>query len=400
MTTTANLAAGGSVTITVVAQIRSGTEGQSPTYRATASVPATSTSGASAFTSELAVPIRRAARPTVKPAELYALGSGPGSEPRVVVFSRQGGAARFNFLAYDAAFRGGVNVATADVTGDGVEDIITAPGQGGGPHVKVFDGVTGAMVQQYMAYDAAFVGGVNVAAGYVSGDARADIITAPASMGGPHVKVFDGGTGAVALEFLAFDTAYVGGVNIAAGDLSVPVFIGAISLLPGQVPPPQFSSPDGIDDIVVAAGAGGGPQVKVFDGQTGQSTRDFLAYAVSFRGGVNVATGDVDGDGRADIVTAPGTGGGPQVKVFGGAYDQYVGRWQGELGGFLAFEASGRAGYRVTTADLNQDGRADILTATGPGVSGRVAANDGATGVARFVFSPFDPTALGGISIG
>jgi hypothetical protein len=42
------------------------------------------------------------------------------------------------FYAYDPALMGGVSVAAADVTGDGVADIITGPGTGDTPHVRVF----------------------------------------------------------------------------------------------------------------------------------------------------------------------------------------------------------------------------------------------------------------------
>ncbi len=74
---------------------------------------------------------------------LIVTGADSGSAPHVRVFNADG-SQRFSFFAYDLAFRGGVRVAAGDVTGDGVPDIITAAGPGGGPHVRVFDGATGA----------------------------------------------------------------------------------------------------------------------------------------------------------------------------------------------------------------------------------------------------------------
>jgi FG-GAP repeat protein len=70
--------------------------------------------------------------------------------------------------------------------------------------------------------------------------------------------------------------------------------------------------------IVTGLGAGGVPQVGVFDSTNAQQLYSFLAYGSGFTGGVRVATGDVNGDGVPDIVTGSGPGTKPHVKVSGG----------------------------------------------------------------------------------
>ena len=65
----------------------------------------------------------------------------------------------------------------------------------------------------------------------------------------------------------------------------------------------------------------------------------FFAYDEAFRGGVRVAVGDLGEDGKAEIYTAAGPGGGPHVRIF----DEH-----GKVtGSFFAFEEDLRNGVNV-----------------------------------------------------
>jgi hypothetical protein len=155
-------------------------------------------------------------------------------------------------------------VAGGDVNGDGRADIITGAGNPGGPHVKVFSGADGSLLQSFFAYAPSFFGGVTVAAGDVNGDGFADVITGAGAGGGPHVKVFSGKDGSVLDSFFAYDADFFGGVQVSVGFLA--------------------GSPSA--DLVVGAGPGGGAQVRVFSGTTGQPLESFTAYADGFDGAV------------------------------------------------------------------------------------------------------------------
>src|SRR5262245_16585056 len=130
--------------------------------------------------------------PATVAAPFVAVGAEAGNRPVVNVFDTATGQLKFSFLAYDESYRGGVRVATGDVSGDGTPDIVTAAGPSDLPLVKVFDGKTGAELKRFMAYDPNFKGGVYVAVGDVNGDGHADIVTGAGETGGPHVKVWNG----------------------------------------------------------------------------------------------------------------------------------------------------------------------------------------------------------------
>jgi hypothetical protein len=136
------------------------------------------------------------------PFPVIAVGPGPGDAPLVKLFDADTGAELLNLNPYAPTLRGGVRVAVGDLTRDGYPDVVTAAGPGGGPHVRAFDGKTGQQVPgplgSFFAYDPAFAGGVQVAAGDVTGDGYVDVVTAADQGGGPHVRVFDGRTGQAA----------------------------------------------------------------------------------------------------------------------------------------------------------------------------------------------------------
>jgi hypothetical protein len=212
-----------------------------------------------------------------------------GGEAGVRVFAADG-APRFTRTPFGSGFAGGVRVATGDVTGDGVTDVIAAAGPGGGPHVLVYDGATGNEVA----------------------------------------------------STFAFEPSFTGGLSVAAGDVNA----------------------DGYADLVVGAGAGGGPRIKVLSGRDLSVLADFFAFEADFRGGVTVAAGDVDGDGRADVVAAPAAGGGPRVRAFGGP-GIALGSPGTPVIDFLAGPAGDRGGARVVVKPAHADQPATLLAASG-----------------------------------
>ena len=131
--------------------------------------------------------------------------------------------------------------------------------------------------------------------------------------------MYDLDAGRWAGAFFAFDPGFRGGVHLATA--------------------PKINEP-GPDLLVVGAGAGGGPAVRVL-ALDGSADRAFFAYDEAFRGGVRV---DCDG---AVVTTLPGAGGGPVLARFdlaGGELGRFYVGPPDDLSGAYALAPAGLGG--------------------------------------------------------
>jgi hypothetical protein len=210
---------------------------------------------------------------------------------------------------------------------------------GGGRRLGVY-----SEFQPYGGFDR----GAWVATGNVAGDGREEVVTGASEGGGPHVRVLsidkDNGQASEVASFMAFGPSFGGGVRVAVGELDA----GS----PGE-------------EIVVAAGPGGGPHVRIWGGDGSMLSNGFFVYGETFTGGVFTAVGNVDGAGLAEIVTGAGPGGGPHVRVWRGD-----GSLQND--GFMAYAVNFGGGVRVAAGDTDNDLFAEIVTASGPGQATQV----------------------------
>lgn len=208
--------------------------------------------------------------------------------------------------------------------------VVVALGFESFPQLKVLK-QDNSVFKSFFPYHPNFKGPIYVAAGNVDDDKAEEIVTGAGFGGGPHVRVFDI-EGRVESQFFAFDKSRRNGVTVALGDIDG----------------------DGISEIIAGAGKKSKPEVRIYK-KDGTLISSFLAYAQNFSGGVNVAAGDINGDGKDEIVTGPGAPGGPHVRIF--SSDGTV------LKQFFAFNSESRGGLRVAVGDLNQDIYEEIITA-------------------------------------
>lgn len=329
------------------------------------------------------------------PIRRVAVGAGEGGSPRVDVFDSSTKTALFSFYAYDQNFTGGVRVATGDFNGDNVDDIVTVPGAGGAPNLRIFDGTNGKLIESFYALDPNFTGGLYVATGDLNADDQDDIVVSAERGGGPRVTVLDGANYQRLADFYAYDSDFTGGVRVAIGDFS-----GAATSTGGT----------GQMSLLTAPGYGGAPNVRQFDFDASGNmalTRSFFAGNDTDTRGLYLTAGDYNGDYTDDIAVGSGAGN-AEVRVYSGTdLGLYFSRNYGEQQQLLSSGSgltpnSGAAqssvtlglvqgpgatpvalpdtgvpapggtfqgftgGARVGTTYANRDDNADLIVATGP----------------------------------
>jgi hypothetical protein len=289
---------------------------------------------------------------------------GNKSAPIIKVVDKGTGEILSQFYVYEPSFMGGVRVATGDMTGDGIEEIIVAPGQGRSPEVRVFTQAGVELIQfRTLAYDVSHQGGVEVAVGDVNGDGKNDIVTTPTNAR-TLVRIFynnyDSGipladpiSNTPNVQFYDFDSKFKGGADVTVADVGT--FLNGATV--------NAIMPDGKGEIIVGSGPSMRATVHVFD-VTGAPTivDTILPFNNKFKGGVTLSGARVNADAIPDLIIAAGNKGGSLVQVYSGLTNDSS---DALLAAFATFADTSTKNMPVhaTAIDTNGDGIADILAA-------------------------------------
>lgn len=166
---------------------------------------------------------------------------------------------------------GGVSLAAADLGDDGVAELIVGNGMGMEPRVRVLR-QDGSEIGSFLAYDASLGVGINITVCDLTGDGYNEIVVAPQRGGGPHIRVFDRyGEAIDGGGFFAYETGMREGVNLACGNLV----------------------DDARAELVTLPAAGGGPHVRVWSWEDGETlAKNFFAFNTDDRSGIVGAVHD------------------------------------------------------------------------------------------------------------
>lgn len=311
----------------------------------------------------------------------FAVGANAGSVARVTLYNADR-TVRFSATPFGGTYTGGVRVAAGDVTGDGVVDVVaTTDGSGGtAARAVVIDGATRAVLTPPLV-PPTYTGQLSVAVGDVTGDGVGDVALG-SNEGGPRARVYRGGDFAKLADFRAASGSnYLGRTGVALGDLTG----------------------DGKAELVVATRHTNGTRVfgyrgtSLAPGVAPQAAFTTFTLGGVFANGAHPAVGDVNADGHADLVLGTYQNTPARVQVFSGkALAQTNTRTR-----IADFSFAGQSAVRVGTRDVDGDGTADILAASGELVTayrGGSLPPSGPPPVA-FAFDP-DPAASGGVWVG
>lgn len=265
-----------------------------------------------------------------------AVSAAPQEEPRVTIF-RQNGTVINSFLAYDQAFIGGVDIAAGDVTGDSASEIITAPQKDGGAHIRIFDGY-GKPLSGFFAFDKEKRYPL-----FIDTTKDSQIAVLAQDNTSLYLKLFDMlGEEEKSLEITVPE-------NISVDDFAI-ADLGT----------------DGTEEIIIAQHNDEQSEIAVYRLYDGSFIRRFKPFGDDYRGIININTGDLNHEGINRIIATTGFGSEAQVKVFSGYGDELTKHEsfeQGFIGGSLAALINTQAGevalysikQNIPTGDISQN---------------------------------------------
>ncbi len=330
------------------------------------------------------------------------------------------------------------SVAIGDLDGDGKPDLVTANSSGTGANsVSVLrnTGSSGSMAAGSFAAKVDLTTGTNpssVAIGDVDGDGKPDLVVANSGLSANSVSVFrNTSTAAGSISFAAKIDFATGTYpnSVAIGDLdgdgkpdlaiannssnTVSVLrntgtaAGTVSFA-AKIDFTTGTSPwsvaigdldgDGKPDLAVANYSSNSISVLRNTGTAGSITTSSFAAKIDLTTAANpysVALGDLDGDGKPELVTANSGTGANSVSVL---------RNTGTAAGSVSFAAktdftTGAGPWSVAIGDVDGDGKPDLVTANLGSDNLSVLRNTGSSGTVNFAAKTDFSTGVGPSSV-
>lgn len=267
---------------------------------------------------------------------LIIVGAGAGTSSAFRIVDPQTKRSTKQITPFSSANRKGLTLAIGDVDGDHQADVITGNGVGGSGQVRLYRS-NGQLLTTLTPYSLVQTKGVSVALGDIDGDRRDELITIPIA-GASQLRVWRYNASTKRFILMAqtyvYDKRLLNGFTVSAGDLDN----------------------DGRAEMVVAPRRSGSSiSVVRYSTTSLRVTQQFRPYPVTFTTGLTTTIGDVDGNGRQDIIVTPGPSYYSHLKV--------VDARGHTLGDFIPNGTAFRQGLSLSTLDMNHDGRDEILAA-------------------------------------
>ena len=246
-------------------------------------------------------------------------------------FRPDGSRVRNGFFIFEEKEKGGTQIARYDMNGNGKPELIVATHN----RLTIYRD-DGQLYMRAWPYTGNYRGGLRIAVGDITGTGHSEVIVAPEPGYPAPIKIYTRHGIRLGHDWYPFGSGYAKGYHIATADI--------------------FGS--GREDIVIGPRAGSEPRVRLYrfaGGATYNLLHSWLAFEAPFRGGVSVAGGDLDGDLIDEIIVGAGPGKPPIVRVFDS-------RGESLYPEFQAFQSFSNPGIEVGSLDVDFDGVDDIVS--------------------------------------